>query len=146
MAGRELPALDRGQDVVGELQQAQGIGDRDAALADALCDLVLRVAAGLHEPSVAARLLDRIEVGALQILDEGQLQVLEPLGRAYHGGNGRESGKARCSKAPLAGDDAVAVAIGLNHERLQHPVRGDGVCEIPKVAFIEGGARLVEVG
>ncbi len=111
MAGRELAALDRGQDIVGELQQAQGVGDRDAALADALCDLLLRAAAGLHEPSVAARLLDRIEVGALQILDEGQFQVLELVGRPYHGGNARESGKARRSIAPFAGDDAVAVAI-----------------------------------
>ena len=146
VAGGDVAALHRRQDVVRQLQQAQGIGDGDAALADAPGNLLLRMAAELHEAAVAARLIDRIEVGALQVFHERQLQVLDPLGRAYDGRNGRQSGKASRAEAALAGDDAVAVAIGLYHQGLEHPVRGDRVGEFLKLVAVERAAWLVAVG
>ena len=74
MPGAELAAVNIGLDRIGELQQAQRVGDVAAALADDLGDLFLAVAELVDQRAIAFRLLERIEVGALHVLDDRELQ------------------------------------------------------------------------
>ena len=63
------------------MQQPQRVGDMRAALADDLREIALGIAEILDEPLIAARFLDRVEIGALHVLDDRQLQslaVVEP--------------------------------------------------------------------
>ena len=54
----------------GQLQQPDVVGDRRAVLADGVGDLLLRQVELVGEPPVGERLFDRVEVLALDVLDE----------------------------------------------------------------------------
>jgi len=71
-----------------------------------------------------ARFLDRIQVGALQILDERELETVPHL-LADDRRNGRLPGEARGKDSPMSGDELVPVSIGRYHNRLQNAVAGD---------------------
>ena len=69
----------------GSLQQPQRVGDVAAALADDPGEIVLGVAELADQLLVAQRLLERVEVGALHVLDDRELErlaVVAPRPRA----------------------------------------------------------------
>ena len=66
---------------VGQLQQPQEVGDRAAVLADGRGDLVLRQPELVRQPLIGQRLVDRVQVLALDVLDERQLEQLTALSR-----------------------------------------------------------------
>ena len=57
-------------------QKPQRVGDVAAALADLLGHLFLGVAEALHQFVIGGRLLDRVQIGALDIFDDGDLERL----------------------------------------------------------------------
>ena len=63
-----------GGDVLAHLerqpQEARHVGDRRAILADGVGDLLLREMELVGEPAIGVRFLDRVEIFALEILDE----------------------------------------------------------------------------
>ena len=65
-----------GAHLVRKPEQAHEVRDRTAILPHRGCDLVLREAELVCEPPVRERLVNRIEVLALDVLDEGELQQL----------------------------------------------------------------------
>ena len=79
-------------DGVGEVEEAQGVGDGGAGLADALGDLFLGEAGFVGEGAVGEGFFDGVEVGALEVLDEGHLAHFEVGGGADEGGYFLESG------------------------------------------------------
>src|SRR5579875_1584012 len=84
-----------------KLQEAQRVCDSRAILADLFRNHLLRHAELLDQSLIGQRLFDRIEVGALNILDEGQL---EHLLRGYFLDNhrhSRQAGQPCRSPAPL---------------------------------------------
>ena len=76
MPRRERPLLERGPDRHRELQEPEGVRDRRTVLADALGDLFLRQAEVLAEVAVGVGLLERRQVAALEVLDEGEEEVV----------------------------------------------------------------------
>src|SRR5262249_4388018 len=68
----------------GQAQQAQGVGDRRAVLADALSQRVLRVAVLFDQAIHRLGKLDRIEILALDVLDQRQLEGLSSRDVAPH--------------------------------------------------------------
>ena len=61
---------------LGQQQQAHGVGDGDAALPDLQSHVGLREPEVLGEALIGLRLLQRVQVGALQVFDQRQLQRL----------------------------------------------------------------------
>jgi len=57
-----------------QLEQAQRVGDGGSFLADPDGERLLGVAVLVDESAVSLRLLDGVEVGALDVLDEGHLE------------------------------------------------------------------------
>ena len=105
VAGRELAVAHQRLHRLGQLQQPHQVGDIRPALADDLRHLLLRVIALLHQRDIAGRFLDRIEVGALHVLDDGEFERLH-VGRIDDGDRHLvQAGALRRAPAPLAGDD-----------------------------------------
>lgn len=93
-----------------ELQQRQTTGDVTRRPTDASSEF-LPGHAVLDESEVARRLLDRREVGALEVLDQHDLDTLdvgEGADRARHLGHAR---LPRRGVAAVPGDDHVPVVV-----------------------------------
>ena len=67
-----------------QLQQAHRVGDVRAALADRPGDLVVALLEILDEAAIALRFVDRRQVGALQVLDQADLQGVLVVHAAHH--------------------------------------------------------------
>ena len=80
MALAEVARLEQLQRLVGQLEQADQIGDRGAAAADPSGQLLFGQAELLDQRRAGACLLDRVEVLADHVLDQRRLQ---PLGLAW---------------------------------------------------------------
>ena len=109
MAHRQRRPTDVVAHFRGQPQQPDVVGHRRSILADRLGDLLLGQAELVGEPAVGVRLFDRIEVLALDVLDErGRQQPSSGMSRTT---TGTFSSPARCDGTPaaLAGDDLVAV-------------------------------------
>ena len=134
--------------LVRQLQEAQGVGDRRPALPHPLRDLVLGQPELLLQDPIGLGLFQRVEVGALQVLDQRQLQELAVLPhRAHHDRHRLEAGPLRGAPAALAGDDRVgAVAVRRDQEGLQDPLRPHRGGELLERRLVDAGARLAAVG
>src|SRR5579885_3881278 len=76
MADAQLASLDLALHLYGKPQQAQKIRNRSTVLARALRDLLVRHLEFAAQTLEGARLLYRVQVGALKILDDGHLHRL----------------------------------------------------------------------
>ena len=74
MAGRQRAVDQHVADHVRQLEQPQRVGDMAAALADDLAEIGLRIVVLVDQLLVAQRLFDRIEVGALDVLDDREFE------------------------------------------------------------------------
>jgi len=61
---------------LGKLEEPQRISDVASALADDPGDIFLIVVELIHQGAIAVGLFERIEIGALHIFDNGDLQRL----------------------------------------------------------------------
>jgi len=95
-------------------------------LAYALRDVLVSDTKLLDEPAQAASFFDGVEVGALQVLDQAQDELLVvPCFSAYHRRHGLEAGKPRRPPASLSRDQLVAVGESPHEQRLQDAVEPD---------------------
>ena len=120
-----------------------------AALAQSLGEALLGVAEAVDQLSVARRLLDRVEVGALDVLDDGDLQDLAVVEISYDYGYFFETGLLGRAPAPLAGDDLVHLRVArrdAHHQRLDDPLLADRARQLGECRLVEAAARLVGVG
>ena len=116
-------------------------------LAQALRDLVMREAELFDEAPQPARLLDGVEVGALQVLDQAEDQLLVVAGVAAHdGGHGPQPGQTRGAPPALAGDQLISVAQGSHQQGLQHAVHADGFRQLAKRLGVETRPHLLARG
>jgi hypothetical protein len=76
MAHAELAGFDQLPDALGKIEQSQQVGDVAAALVDELAERLLGVAIFADQPLIALRFLDRVEVAALDILEQGDFERL----------------------------------------------------------------------
>ncbi len=148
VAGGELAGPDQGLHALGQLQQPQRVGEMAAALADGVGDVLLGVAEALDQLVVAGRLLDRVEVLALHVLDHGELGDLLVGEVAHDDGHGVERRLLRRAPAPLAGDDLVAAAVrvGAGDDRLHQALGAQRVGEIDELEVVEVLARVEAAG
>ncbi len=68
------PVDQQSANILRKLEKPQRVGDMAAALADHLPEVGLGMAVIVDELLVAHRLLDRIEIGPLDVLDDRQFQ------------------------------------------------------------------------
>lgn len=111
MTGGEVAGLDLAENLGFELQQTQTVADGGACLADAEGDVVLRHVEFSRQAAVGAGLFHRVEVLALDILDDRQLQGLAVVDVAHHHRDGGQAGQLGGAETPLAGDQLIVGAV-----------------------------------
>ena len=130
-----------------KLEQSQQVGDVAARLVNQLADLVLRVAVTLDQLPIAFGLLDRVQILALDILDQRQLGDRRFVDLAHDRRDRVEPRALRRAPAPLAGDDLVIrrrpAAGGSAGAR---PARAIDCGELVEGVLVELHARLIGVG
>src|SRR5438874_11598648 len=146
VACRQLPALELGLHRVGEAEQPQRVGDRRPALPDPLGELVLREPVLVEQLAVGLGLLERGEVLALHVLDQGELEAVLGAGLAHDDREPLEAGAHRRAQPALAGDQLVAPRDAAHDQRLEEPVAADRVGELAERLVVEVPARLLGVG
>ena len=92
------------------------------------------------------RLVERREVLALEVLDDGDLERRVVVDLLDHGRDRLESRHLRGAPSALAGDELVAAALdGTDEDRLQDAVLLDARRELGERRLVEGQARLVRI-
>ena len=111
-------------DLVGELDQSQQIADGGARAPDGIRNRLMRMPEFLHQAGERARLLERIEILALDVFDQrhryGGFVGNIAHDRRYFG----EAGHLRGAPAALAGDDFIALRVaGVGARQRTHEYR-----------------------
>ena len=126
MAGAEAifpkPLLDFG----GEPEQPEHVGDGRAVLSDPAGDLFLGHSELDNKLVIGLRFFNRVQVFALQIFDEGDLQGRMFVRFADDGGNPDQAGALRGTPAAFAGNQLEeSVVERTNDDRLNDAVLPD---------------------
>ena len=118
----------------GKLQQAQGVGDLRARAGDSLGEFFLSRTEIRHELLICARLLQRVELGAVEVFQEGVSEQVSVVGLTNDCRDRCLACKFGGAQAALAHDQLVA-RIGLLLEELLEllgtPRRGAGERRLP---------------
>ena len=146
VAEGDVAGLDVLLDGCRELEEAEEVGDAGAVFAGARGHLLLGEVEVLGEALVGAGLLHGVEVGALEVFDDGHLHRLAVGDFADDGRDGRFAGALRGEPAALAGDELVtASGDGTDHDGLDDSRGRDGGGEFGELGFVELRAGLERV-
>ena len=146
MAGRKLACIHHLLHLVRKLEQTQCIGNRRTRLRDALGKLLLRHGTALDEVAISARLLNDVEVSALNVLDKGKLKARDVIGViTHHNRHVFETSSTSRLIAPLTGNDLIALSVFAHHDGLNDAHLFDGGTQLIEVFLIELGTRLIGV-
>lgn len=148
VADGEALLCDVRADFGGEIEEADGVGDRGAAASDARGDFLLGEGELAGEAGVGLGLLDGVEIGALEVFDERELEDLSVGSLADDGGRVGEAEACGGAPAALAGDELVTRAgRGFpEDERLDDALGPDGLDQLVEVGLAEFLARLERAG
>ena len=125
MADGELAFGEEALEVVGQVEEAHRVGHRGARLADTLRDVFLLHLEFAGQADVAGPFLDRVEVLALKVLDEGHLEDLAVGRLALDHRHGRNPELGAGPPAAFPGDEFHLAVDGADDERLDDPVLAD---------------------
>src|SRR5690606_7569984 len=148
MAHVELAPLEHPADGLRQLEEPQQVDDGHARAADGLRDLRVGHVELLDQALQRARLLERVQVLALDVLDQGHRDRGLVRDVADDGRHDLEARHLRGPPAPLAGDDlvadlAAAVAQRPHDDRLHDALRADRLGELGQGLLAHVDARLV---
>ena len=119
-----------------------------AALADHLGDRVLSAPEAVNQRLVAERLFQGVEVGALDILDDGDLKDVEIVKVAHQHRHRVQASPLGRAPTPLARDDLKfpgRAGHGPDKDRLQHPLFADRRGQFLQLRFVELAAGLFRI-
>jgi hypothetical protein len=145
MAHAELAGAHHDLDLRRKVEQSQHVSHVAARFGDDPPKRLLGVAIFLDQPLVGLRLLDRVEVLALDILDQRNLKRLRVGKIAHDRRDLMQLRLLRRAPASLARDDLEAVAVRPHHNRLDDAARLDRGGELVERLLAENAARLARV-
>src|SRR3954454_4014370 len=117
-----------------------------ARLVDDPTDFVLGMAMPLDQLAIALRFLERVQVLALDILDQRDLGRGRFVNLADDCGDRVQPRALRRAPTALAGDDHIIPTLGPEQDRLEDAALADRVGELVERFLVELDARLVRVG
>ena len=113
VAHLELAFLDQRADGLRQVEQAQQVRHRRARAADGLGGLLVRELELADQARERERLLERVQVLALDVLDEGERDGMLVVDAPQHRRDLVQARHLRGAPAALAGDDLVALRLAL---------------------------------
>ena len=120
-----------------------------AALAEGGAEIGLRIAELVDQAMVAGRFLDRVEIRALHVLDDGEFERRSVVRLDNGDRHVVQAGPLGRPPAALAGDDLVgvrALSEGAHHDRLDDAALADRAGEEVEIGLVEGLAWIARVG
>ena len=136
---------DRRLDAGCEVEKAKRVRDGRSGTTDPRRDFVLAEAELVDELSVGFRRLERIEILALQVLDQRELELVAIGELAHDCRDAFEAGGLRGPEPALAGDELVAVDRLGHEDRLDDAVLADARGQGRQAVGVEPLAWLVRV-
>ena len=99
------------------------------------------------EHLIAGRLFERIEIGALHVLDDRELERFAVADVEHDDRHFVQAGALRRAPAPFAGDDLEVVgAARAHHDRLDDAALADRMRELVQLGVGEQLARIARIG
>src|SRR5262249_26736645 len=129
-----------------ELQEPQRVRDRDAAASDARRHLIVSEVEVLDELLVRGCFLERVEVGAMDVLDQGVLEGRRVVGGTDQRRDRLQARPPRRPPPPFTDDELVAFVGGAHEHRLEHADLADRIGQRAELLLTEVLAWLVPVG
>src|SRR5688572_9229240 len=146
MSHRQLSRSEQFLDGVGKLEQAQEIRHRRPFFADAPRDLLLRQSELFMELVIRGGLFHRVEIFALNVLDERNLKCVALLAELLDDDwNEPQTRALRRAESALTCDELVAVAGPRHHERLHDAVLANAPRQLLDRRVVERLARLIRI-
>ena len=149
MAGGNRTGGDQRATMFGQRHQAQRVGDMAATLADDAGDVGVGVAVVGAELRIALRFFERVEIGALHVLDDRQFERFAIADFDDDDWNLMQAGALRGAPAPLAGDDlegVFSVRRGPHDHRLNDAALFDRSGEFVEFVVAKTLARIIRIG
>ena len=145
---RQLAVGDKGLHLCRQLRQPHHVGDMAAALADFLGDVFLAAFEFVGQRVIALRLFHRIEVFALHVLDDHDLECVAVADVDRDDRHLVQAGELRGAPAAFAGDDLVAILRALHrphHDRLDHAMLLDGGRKFAEFSIGKSPTRVTRI-
>ena len=131
--------------VVGrQLQQAQMVGDRGALEPHPAPDLLL-AGTGLGQRLQCVGEFHGVQIVALHVLDQRQLEAVARVEVRNHCGHAVEARRTTGAPAPLTDHQLVALTHPAHHHGLQHAVHADRGRKALELGSIEDAPGLIGV-
>ena len=147
MSGRQDAGGDAALDQGRQLEQPQRVGDLRPGPSDPAGQLVVGAAEVLQQLVVGVGLLQRVELGAVQVLQQGVAQHDVVAARPHDRRQLGQTGLAGGPHPPLTHDQLVALTAERTHDHgLQQAHLADGVHQLGHRVLVEDLARLARVG
>src|SRR5262249_47741349 len=124
----------------------QGICDRRPVPSHSLSQLFLGIAKFIDEVSICSSLFNRVEIFALKVLDQRQLQNARIRHLFYYCGDFMESGELGCPPSTLTGDELKAIAAAPDDDGLNYAVSLERGSQLLKFFLSKNLAGLNFVG
>jgi hypothetical protein len=146
VALRESAFGERLSHLLWQVQQAQRVCYRHAALANPLAQLLLRQSMLVEQLPKRVRFLKRVQVPPLDVFDQRHLQACLRRCLFDHRWDGRHAGELNRTPAALARDQLKrAVWLLADEYRLQDAMFADRLRQLRQFLFVEMRARLPRV-
>jgi hypothetical protein len=143
----QLLAFQQRADRIRQFEQAQQVRHCRARPANRLGSVLVGQRELVDQSRQRHGLLERVEVFALDVLDQRHRDHRAVVDVAQHHRHVVEAGLHRRAPAALAGDDLELVARDLaRDDRLDHALRLDRFRQLGESVDVDGGARLVLAG
>ena len=144
MAHFQAMLFEQGAHRFRQVEQAQQIADRGTRAADGFRGLLVRQFEFPDQTAERGSLFERVQVFALDVLDQGHRDGGLVRHFAHHDGHVGQAGLLCGTPATFAGNDFVTVATDTAHDDgLDHALRLDRFGQLGQTFRIHAGARLV---
>jgi hypothetical protein len=146
MSLANLLGSNRVEDLVGEFEQPDKVRDGRAVEAEPTREFFLGTTVAREIFAESDRLIDRVEVFALKVLNHRQLEHALVVEFEDPGGDLVEVGFDTGPESSLAGDEFVTVADGADEDRLEHAMLPKRVGQRGDLLRIEEAPGLIRIG
>ena len=152
MAHFELMCFEQGADPGRQFEQSQQVRHRRTRATDGFGRLLVGEPEFVDQARQRLRLLQWVEVFALDVLDQRHGDHRPIVGLAHNDWYFRQAGDLRGAPATLTRDDLVTGRTGFgrrgstHHDRLDQTLRADRVGKLGQALGIHAGTRLIAAG
>ena len=129
-----------------KIEKSKSIGNSRTTLGNCLRHFRLSHRAAFHQPSIPVRFLNRVQIRALDILNQGKFEGLVVVNLFYANGNLLKTSSLRGLPAALTGDDLISAIGHLPYKnRLKQTILFNRSSKFLYFLFFKLSSRLIGI-